>query len=195
MIAGHFGLAAAVKSREPSTPLWALMLATQWLDIVFVPLLIMKIETLTPAPGAQGSYGGNFIYADYTHSLVGAIILSLALGGLGALLWGRRSAIVLVLVSFSHWLLDLVVHRADLPILPGNAGNLPRLGFGLWAQPGIAAAVELILVLIGAALYWRAAYTVSRYAGRRQWLAHVSAVLVLTFGLIVLWMDVTATAA
>ncbi len=192
MIAGHFGFAAAVKSRERATPLWALMLATVWLDIVFVPLLFMKVETLKPVPGVHQPYGGNFIYADYTHSLVGAIILSLILGSLGWLAWGRRSAIVLVLVSFSHWLLDLIVHRADLPILPGNAGNLPRLGFGLWAEPGIAAALELLLVVGGAALYWQAAYKVSRDAGRRQVLAHVSGALVLVFGLLVLWMDVTA---
>ena len=194
MIAGHFGFAAAVKGRERATPLWALMLATVWLDIIFVPLLLMKIETLKPVPGVHQSYGGNFIYADYTHSLVGAIGLSLVLGGMGWIVWGRRSAIVLTLVSFSHWLLDLLVHRGDLPILPGNAGNLPRVGFGLWAEPGIAATVELLLVLAGAALYWQAAYAVSRNAGRRTVLAHISGTLVLVFGLLVLWMDVTAKA-
>ncbi len=167
MIAGHFGFAAAVKGRERATPLWALMLATVWLDVIFVPLLLMKIETLKPVPGVHRSYGGNFIYADYTHSLVGAICLSLLLGGLGWLAWGRRSAIVLALVSFSHWLLDLLVHRADLPILPGNAGNLPRMGFGLWAHPVLAASLELLLVLAGAAIYWQAAYAVSQAAGRR----------------------------
>ncbi|MEI9902605.1 MAG: hypothetical protein WDN06_00420 [Asticcacaulis sp.] len=59
MIAGHFGFAAAVKSRERATPLWALMLATVWLDIVFVPLLFMKVETLKPVPGVHQPYGGN----------------------------------------------------------------------------------------------------------------------------------------
>jgi hypothetical protein len=101
---------------------------------------------------------------------------------------------VLALVSFSHWLLDLLVHRADLPILPGNAGNLPRMGFGLWAHPVLAASLELLLVLAGAAIYWQAAYAVSQAAGRRQVLAHISGALVLAFGLLVLWMDVTAPA-
>jgi len=194
MIAGHFGFAAAIKSREPATPLWALMLATVWLDIVFVPLFILKIETVTPAPGAHPAYGGGIIHADYTHSLVGAIVLSLLLGGVGGLVWGRRSGGLLGLVSFSHWLLDLIVHRADLPILPGNAGDLPRLGFGLWAQPGAAAVVELVLVVAGAVMYWQAARAAAREAGRRRILSHVSGVLVLVFGLLVLWMDVTAKA-
>jgi hypothetical protein len=38
MIAGHFGFAAIVKGHEPETPLWILMLATVWLDVIFVPL-------------------------------------------------------------------------------------------------------------------------------------------------------------
>jgi hypothetical protein len=59
------------------------------------------------------------------------------------------------LVALSHWLLDLIVHRADLPLLPGNAGDLPKLGFGLWRLPAEAAAFELILVVAGAFLYWR----------------------------------------
>ena len=64
MIAGHFGFAAAVKSRERQVPLWALMLATQWLDVVFVPLLLLGVETLTPVPGTRGGYGEVIIHAD-----------------------------------------------------------------------------------------------------------------------------------
>lgn len=71
--------------------------------------------------------------------------------------WGRRVGVVLGAVVFSHWLLDLLVHRTDMPILPGNAGNLPRLGFGLWAYPAVSIALELALVVVGAVLYWRAA--------------------------------------
>jgi len=47
MIAGHFGLAAAVKSYARQAPLWALMLATVWLDVIFVPLFLMGIETIS----------------------------------------------------------------------------------------------------------------------------------------------------
>jgi hypothetical protein len=80
MIAGHFGFAAIVKSREKRVPLWSLMLATVWLDIVFVPLFIMKIETTRPVLGLRGGYGENIIYADYTHSLLGALVLSAVFG-------------------------------------------------------------------------------------------------------------------
>jgi hypothetical protein len=158
MVAGHFGLAAGVKSQAPAAPLWALMLASQWLDVFFVPLFLLGIETADPVdPANPNAYGGSLIHAVYTHSLVGAVLLSALAGGLAWALWGRRVAGVIAAVAFSHWLLDLLVHRPDLPILPGNAGGLPLLGFGLWRLPVIAAMLELILVLGGAYLYYRRA--------------------------------------
>ena len=80
MIAGHFGFAAGVKAKERSAPLWALMLATQWLDVVFVPLFLTGVETIEKAPDATGPYGADIIHANYTHSLFGAIVLSLVFG-------------------------------------------------------------------------------------------------------------------
>jgi membrane-bound metal-dependent hydrolase YbcI (DUF457 family) len=192
MIAGHFGFAAMVKGREPATPLWMLMLATVWLDIIFIPLYMMGIETLHPVPGARLGYGTGIIYADYTHSLVGAIVLSILLGAVGAIFWGRRSAIVIGLVSFSHWVLDLLVHRGDMPILPANYGNLPRLGFGLWRFPAVSAALELVLVLLGAWMYWRAAGTVTAQANRGRRLALTIACLIAAFGILILGMDVAS---
>ena len=189
MIAGHFGLAAAVKAREPQVPLWALMLATAWLDVVFIPLLATGTETIESAPGATG-YGSAVIHADYTHSLVGAFVLSALFGGAAMLPWGRRTGLVLGAVAFSHWLLDLLVHRGDMPILPGNAGDLPRLGLGLWQIPPLAIAIELALVLGGGYLYWRAAFGLAP-AGRARTAAMTTSALVLVSGLGVLALDAT----
>jgi len=184
MVAGHFGFAALVKSRERRTPLWALMLACQWLDVVFVPLFVAHIESLVPVAGTKGGYGENVIYADYTHSLLGALVLSALFGALGALVWEKRSGVVLGAVVFSHWLLDLLVHRGDLPLLPGNAGNLPRLGFGLWRAPGVALAVELALVVGGAYAYWRAASQTASSGGRGAGAANLAGALLLVFGIV-----------
>jgi hypothetical protein len=194
MIAGHFGFAAMVKGREPATPLWILMLATVWLDIVFIPLFLMGIETIHLVPGAHSGYGTAIIHADYTHSLIGAAVLSALLGAASSAVWGRRSGVVIGLVAFSHWLLDLIVHRADMPILPANVGNLPRLGFGLWRFPIASAAVELFLVLLGAWMYWRAARAVTARAGRGHRLAAVTACLIAIFGCLILWLDFTSAA-
>ena len=189
VIAGHFGFAAIVKSRETRVPLWSLMLATVWLDIVFIPLFVMKVETLQTVPGLPGGYGESLIYADYTHSLLGALVLSVVFALIFGPLWGKRCALVLGLVSFSHWVLDLVVHRRDMPILPGNFGNLPRLGFGLWQFKTVSIAVELLLVLVGAWSYWRAARVVTVEAQRGRMRAMISAVLILLCGVAVLALD------
>jgi hypothetical protein len=187
-------LAAAVKTRERQVPLWALMLATVGLDVVFVPLFVAKIETITPAPGTSGGYGAGIIYADYTHSLIGAILISAIFGVLFLPRWGGRSAFVLGAVVFSHWLLDLIMHRADMPLLPRNIGDLPRLGFGLWRIPAAAATLELIIVLAGAYFYWRAARAVvlfkSSSLNRR---ADIAAISVLVTGVAVLALDFFST--
>jgi hypothetical protein len=193
MIAGHFGFAAAVKSRAPETPLWALMLATVWLDVVFVPLYLSGIETTQLVDKAHAGYGASIIHADYTHSIPGVVVLSAILGVLAGLRWGRRPGIVIGLVAASHWLLDLVVHRADMPMLPGNAGHLPELGFGLWRYPVASFAVELALVLVGALLYWRAARRVVVAQGRGARAAGLAAAMIAVFGVLVLWLDFTST--
>jgi membrane-bound metal-dependent hydrolase YbcI (DUF457 family) len=97
--------------------------------VIFVPLLLSGAETIEPIDGR--GYGKMIIHADYTHSLIGALLLALLAGWLAKRLWGRRGGIVISSMVFSHWLLDLLVHRADLPILPGNPGNLLLLGFQL----------------------------------------------------------------
>jgi hypothetical protein len=60
-----------------------MMLATMWFHVVFIPLYLAGAETLDTPPG--GGYGTSVIHADYTDSLLGALILSAVFGGLGAL--------------------------------------------------------------------------------------------------------------
>lgn len=187
MIAGHFGLAAGVKGREPMVPLWSLMLATSWLDVVFIPLFLSGVETIEPASDATGPYGASVIHANYTHSLVGAVLLSAVFGAVFAALWGRRAGVVLGLVAFSHWILDLVVHRSDMPLLPGGGGM--TFGFGLWRYPATSAAIELVIVLVGAWLYWQAARTVAGADKRGR--ADLAAGLILVFGVGSLAADLT----
>jgi hypothetical protein len=168
MFAGHFGLAAMVKSRERQVPLWALMVATQLLDIMFLVLVPLGVEGFRSVPGTSGGYG-NFIFtADYTHSLVGALGISVAAMLVTMIWWGRRNGLIIGAVVFSHWILDLLVHRGDLPVLPGNAGSLPRLGLGLWNVPWLSVGLELVLVLAGAYLYYHAAMQTAIRAERMQ---------------------------
>jgi hypothetical protein len=167
-----------------------LMLASVWLDILFVPLFLAGIETIQPVNGHLG-YGSAVINADYTHSFVGMLVLSTILAAICLPFWGRRSAIVIGLVAASHWVLDLVVHRADMPILPGNMAHLPRLGFGLWRLPWVSAAIEAVLVLLGAGVYWAAARSVSIQANQKPRLAAAVAILIAACGIFILYLDVS----
>jgi hypothetical protein len=157
MLAGHFGLAAAVKSRQPQVPLWSLMLATQLLDVVFLVLYFVGVESFRPREGTNGGYG-NFVFtADYSHSLVGSLGISLVALVAAWAFWGRRNGLVIGVMVFSHWLIDIFVHHGDMAILPGQwADDLPRVGLGLWSIPWLVAAMELGLVLGGAYLYYHA---------------------------------------
>jgi hypothetical protein len=186
VITGHYAIAAGAKSVDHRAPLWSLMLATQWLDVVFVPLFLLGIETIETLPG--GGYGNRVIHADYTHSLLGALVLSAAFGAVAWWRWDRRLGLLLGGVAFSHWVLDLIVHRADLPILPGNAGDLPLLGFGLWRVPIVSIALEAVLLLLGVFLYWRAAKSVGARPGSRVTPSLVTGAL-LASGAIVLVLD------
>ncbi|MBB6671778.1 permease [Cohnella nanjingensis] len=161
MFAGHFGLAAAVKARSPKVPLWALMLSTQLLDVIFAPLYVSGIETIEPVEGAAG-YGGGVIHADYTHALLSALLIAAVAGWFAGRRWGKRGGITIGAVVMSHWVLDLLVHRADLPILPGNWGDLPLLGFGLWQYPVVSAILEGLLIAVGLVLYVRSLYKEKR---------------------------------
>jgi hypothetical protein len=186
MIAGHFGFAAAVKSRVPRAPLWALMLASVWMDVLFVPLFAAHIEPIEPLPGTAGGYGQGVIHADYTHSLLGALAIAAIFAAVFAVRYRRSVALVLGGVVFSHWLLDLPMHRADMPLLPGNLAGLPKLGFGLWRLPAASALLELALVVAGAYLYFRAASALgdSRRARRLSWALLAAGVLTLALNLV-----------
>lgn len=174
MFAGHFGFAARVKANAPDVPLWALMLSTQLLDVIFVPLYMAGIETIVPI--GNGGYGQAYIHANYSHSLVGALIISLLAGWLASKPWGRRGGFIIGSVVFSHWLFDLLVHRPDLPILPGNLGHLPLMGFGLWKFPMVSLALEGALVCYGLFFYFLSIVPGSK--GKARKLAFVSVGLV-----------------
>ena len=168
MLAGHFALAAVVKSRQPQVPLWALMLSTQLLDVVFVALYLLNIEGFRPVEGTQGGYGELIISADFSHSLIGAFGISTLASLVARIAWGQRNANIIWAMVFSHWILDLLVHRGDMPILLGGGGGLPRLGLGLWQWPWASAAIELGMILVGAFLYYHAAMRTAIKAERAE---------------------------
>jgi hypothetical protein len=61
-----------------------------------------------------------------------------------------RSAWIVGAAVLSHWVLDVITHRPDLPLWPPNG---PVVGLGLWnSVPGTVAA-EAALFVVGLWLY------------------------------------------
>lgn len=143
MFIGHFGIGMAAKKVAPAVSLGWLFLAAQLVDLLWPTLLLLGIENVRIAPGITAVTPLDFYHYPYTHSLLGGIILG---GLLGLLYWRLKkephgAAIVAGLVV-SHWILDLIVHRPDLPLYPGHS---PLLGLGLWNSfPGTLVAEGLV---------------------------------------------------
>ena len=161
MIAGHYGAALAAKRLYPTVALWHLFVAVQLIDIAFSALVLLGVEKLRIVPGITRSNALDLYYMPYTHSLVGAIAWSVGAGLLYAAARRGGAAVagaVIGLAVFSHWLLDLPVHRPDLPLYDDTL----KVGLGLWNVPVMAFLLEAGLV--AGALF---AYATGAPAGQR----------------------------
>ena len=150
MLAGHYAPAFLGKTAAREAPLWALLLAAQLVDVVHMILLLLGLERTTLDPTLP-SNPLVIEHVPYTHSLLASVgwavlVYLVARKWLGS----PRPALVLALVTLSHWFLDLLVHRPDLTL----HGVPPKLGLGLWNYPALAQTIELAVLGIGIAIYW-----------------------------------------
>lgn len=154
MFVGHYGPSFAAKAIRPALPLWVLFLAVQLVDVGWAVLVLLGVERVRIVPGITASNPFDLYYMPYTHSLAAAILWSVAAA---LLVWlrgrtGRGSATVIGLAVFSHWILDLLVHRPDLPLYDDTM----KVGLGVWNYPALALSLEAALLFGGMILYLRA---------------------------------------
>jgi hypothetical protein len=165
MFIGHFALGFASKAVAPKANLGTAFAAAQWLDLVWPPLVLLGIEHVSIVPGATAFSPFDFSYYPYSHSLLAACLWGLLFGGVYyALRRDARTATWLGLLVVSHWVLDWISHRPDMPLIPGMG---PRVGLGLWYSVPATLAVELCLFAVGIAVYtWvtRAQNALGRWA-------------------------------
>jgi hypothetical protein len=145
---GHYGPSFALR-RFGGVPLWVLFLAAQFVDVLWSILIIAGVEKMRLVEGFTESSPLDLYYMPYTHSLTASIAWALMLGAMGSFVWGRRGGIAIALCVISHWLLDLPVHVADLPLF----GDAYKVGFGVWNHPILAFVLEAGVLLAGAAIY------------------------------------------
>jgi hypothetical protein len=154
MFVGHFALAFGAKRAAPAVSLGAMIFACQFADLLWPILVIAGAERVAIEPGATAVTPLNFISYPYSHSLV-------ALVG-----WGVLAGLVYVIVRsspiatgatigllvVSHWLLDVIAHRPDMPV---TVTGTTRVGLGLWNSRPATVLVESLMLVVGTALYIR----------------------------------------
>jgi membrane-bound metal-dependent hydrolase YbcI (DUF457 family) len=154
MFIGHFGLGFGAKRAAPAASLGTLFTACQFADLLWPALVLLGYEHVDVQAGATKMTPLNFISYPYSHSLLALCVWGVAFGAIYFVI--RRSpisaAVTVALLVVSHWALDYVTHRPDMPLtLNGSA----RLGLGLWNSIPGTLALELTIFGIGLALYLR----------------------------------------
>jgi len=144
MFVGHYGPSFLAKRLAPGIPLWILFLAVQLLDVFWAIFIFLGVERVRIVPGFTETNALDLYYMPYTHSLPGALAWASAAGILYRLITGSgREAALVGAAVFSHWPLDLLVHRPDLPLYD----NVAKVGLGLWDYPYVTLGLEAALLL------------------------------------------------
>ena len=153
MFIGHFGIAFAAKRAAPKTSLGTTFVAAQLADLLWPLFLLFGWEHVRITPSSNPFLTLEFTNYPWSHSLLMELVWGVAIGALYFAItrYGRGAVIVALLVP-SHWVLDLLVHRPDLPLYPGGG---VRFGLGLWNNPIATVVVEGIVFIVGVAMYAR----------------------------------------
>ena len=153
---GHFGVAFAAKPLAPKAPLWTLLVASEALDLLCFGFITLSVEKMAVSQidfqnGIQTITPGS---VPWSHGLFMSIVWSVLFAAIAYLVFRDwKSSGMIGLVTFSHWILDFIVHPPDLPILFRNS---PELGLGLWTSGPeliLSLILELVLLIGGIAIY------------------------------------------
>ena len=154
MFLGHAAVAFGAKKYAPQVSLGFLFLACQLADIIWPNLLLLGVEKVTIEPGNTVLTPLNFLHYPFSHSLVATLLWAALLAVIYRVVRGAgtKSMIVIAVVVLSHWVLDAVTHRPDMPV---TLSGPTRLGAGLWNIPIVAIVLELSLFSLGVWMYQR----------------------------------------
>lgn len=153
MFLGHYAVGFAAKKFAPHTSLGLLMAAPLFLDLIWPIFLLLGWEQVLIEPGNTTFAPLNFVFYPYSHSLAAASVWATLFALIYYLITHYRpGAIVLWIGVVSHWFLDAVVHRPDLPLSPGGQ---TLVGLSLWNSLPATILVESILFIIGVWIYAR----------------------------------------
>jgi membrane-bound metal-dependent hydrolase YbcI (DUF457 family) len=151
MFIGHFGVGFAAKRAATRASLGVLVAAALLLDALWPVFVLTGVERVRVDPGNTAFTPLAFVSYPWSHSLVMALVWA-TLAGLVYWAVSRylAGAIVVFAAVVSHWVLDAVTHRPDLPLYPGSS---TYVGLGLWNSVPGTLTVEGLLFVIGVWLY------------------------------------------
>lgn len=150
MFIGHLGAGLALKKFDQKTNLAWYFVSVLLPDLLLWIFILLGIEKVIVPPEFYKLHYLKFFFP-YSHSLIGTIAWSLLTYVIAEILTKRRkSAVLLALGVFSHYIFDLIVHTPDLTIAGENSLTV---GLGLWNHIYLAISIEIIIFLIGLVLY------------------------------------------
>jgi membrane-bound metal-dependent hydrolase YbcI (DUF457 family) len=166
MFIGHNAIAFATKRIAPRGSLGVYTAAVMLPDLIWPIFLLLGIEHVRIQPGATRFTPLDFYDYPWTHSLVMTIAWGLFFGGIYmAMTRYLRGALWVVLGVVSHWVLDFVVHRPDLPLYP----NGPKFGLGLWNSPPATIVIESAMFIAAVLIYRGATRAIDRIGSIGMW--------------------------
>lgn len=153
---GHLAIALLCRRADPAINLGVLFFAVMLADFLLGVFFWLGLETATVPAGFEHLHYLNFTFP-YSHGLVASLCWSIAAMLMSLALWKRgksRSAIVIFLAVFSHFILDSIVHVPGVPLFGVDS---PRVGLRLWSNMKAALTLEMLLAIIGMIVFWPAA--------------------------------------
>ena len=148
MFLGHFALGFAAKRVTPRVSLSVLFLAAQLADVLWPFFLLAGLEQVRIDPGNTSMTPLDFVSYPWSHSLVLLVAYGIVFAVICRVFVRDRWVMPVIFgLVVSHWVLDVIAHRPDLPIYPNGS----KYGFGLWDYLPTTVAVEE--AVFGAGLY------------------------------------------
>lgn len=167
MFLGHYAIGFSGKKIDKGPSLGTMFMAVQWLDLLWPVLVLTGVERVSIDPGNTVMTPLNFEYYPWSHSM------------LMALVWGvlffvvyylrtknTRGALLLLLLVFSHWVLDWITHRPDLQFTPFSEA---RTGLGLWNHKWTEIGIETGIFIAGVFMYMQVSKAVDRTGKWSLW--------------------------
>lgn len=146
MFIGHFAVAYILIALFPAVPPLVVLFGVSFPDLLWPVLVLAGKEKVTVSPDSPLQKSIGFTSYPYSHSLVTGTLIAAVPGLVISYFVSPLAGAVFVAASASHWLLDVVTHIGDLPVL-GTKKDV-RVGFGLWNYPRPAFVLELLFYVI-----------------------------------------------